>query len=211
MNENKTFIAKIRGFREKYLPYNEQMLRRLIYITMTIFMWLIIWSLVFKCSREDILVRNYSNLIVMTKKERILWDLIPFNYRGTDLYKYKQMLLTVLNLFVLAPLGVIFNYLFKRKNVLRDVAIVFGISFSIELIQFLTVLGNPATEDLITNVAGYFIGLLLFNLIFKRLSVKQSIWFFVSANVILLFAAGYSIVTTVRAFDTIIAIITKAI
>ena len=204
-------LAKLKIAREKYLPYNEATLRRLAIIMTVMYIWFLIWALVFKLGREDLLIRNYTNLKNMTYTERILWDLIPFNYRGTEYWKAHQVISTVLNCFVFAPFGVAFCYIFKKKNVWRDAAICLGISLLVEMTQLFTILGNPATEDLITNVAGCFIGFAFYQLILKRLSEKSSVWFFAVANLCLSIGVIYSLVTTAVAADTIFKIVTRAL
>ena len=51
---------------------------------------------------------------------------------------------------------------------MRDLGICFLISLFFELLQLFTMIGNFATMDLITNVAGYFVGLVFYELIFKK-------------------------------------------
>ena len=202
---------KLKLAREKYLPYDEATLRRLSIIAIAMFAWILIWALVFKLGSEILLVGNYTNLKDMTIEERILWDLIPFNYRGEGEYKFKLIMDTVLNCFVCAPFGVLFCYAFKKKNVLRDAAICLGFSIFVESLQLITTLGNPATEDLITNTVGCFIGFGLYHLIFKRISVKNSVRTLAVVNTLLVVASIVAIVTIGMAWETIIGIITRTI
>ena len=71
--------------REKFLPYNEVTLKRLVGTATAMYFWLIIWALVLKLGNEAILVGNYTNLKALTLRERIMWDIVPFNYRGEGL------------------------------------------------------------------------------------------------------------------------------
>ncbi len=211
-NQKKSIaLTKIKLFREKHLPYNEHTLRRLAISASIMFVWLFIWALVFKLGRVDLLERNYNNLIEMTLMERIMWDIIPFNYRGTEYMKFLQVVVTVLNCFIFAPFGVTFQYIFKKQNVLRDALICFGFSLSVEVIQTLTILGNGATEDLITNVAGYFIGLGIYFLIFKRLSAKHNVRIFAAFNVIFAITTVFSFVSTAMASEIIFKIVTRTL
>lgn len=204
-------LEKARAAREKYLPYTAKTLRRLVIWATVMFAWILVWSLLLKCGMEHLLIRTYSNLKGMTFEERLLWDLIPFNYRGTEYWIGLQILTTILNCFVFAPLGIAFCYLFKKQNLLRDALICLGCSMIIEILQLFTVLGNPATEDLITNTAGCIIGFGIYHLLLKRLSVKHTIWLFSASNVILIIATAISLVTTVGSFDVIIKIITRTL
>jgi glycopeptide antibiotics resistance protein len=197
--------------RENFSPYNEVTLKRLVIAATTMYFWLIIWALVLKLGNEAILVGNYTNLKALTLRERIMWDIVPFNYRGEGLYKVKIIMDTALNCLVFAPFGVAFGYLFKKTNILRDAALCLGLSLLIELTQLATMLGNPATEDLITNVAGYFIGFALYKLVFARLSVKNSVR--VMACVCIIFAAAtvFSIAATADSAEVICKIITRTL
>ena len=119
--------------REKLFPYNETTLRKLVISATVMYFWILIWALVLKLGDEGILIRNYTNLKELTLWERILWDLIPFNYRPAEGGLVNLLLDTLLNCFVFAPIGVAFGYLFKKTNILRDAAICLGISLLIEL------------------------------------------------------------------------------
>ena len=68
----------------KFISYNEVTIRRLALSALVMYIWILIWALVLKLGDAQTLIRNYQNLSVLTLKERIMWDLIPFNYRGTD-------------------------------------------------------------------------------------------------------------------------------
>ena len=204
-------LARISSLREKYMNSNQRNLHRLV-VTLTVMLaWLLIWALVFKLGNELLLTRNYTNLKELTLEERIMWDIIPFNYRGTPEMKLEQFRDTVLNCFVFAPFGVLLCYLFKKRSIIRDVAICLGFSVFVELLQLVTMLGNPAPEDLITNVVGYFIGLIFYHLIFKRISIKGCVTICAVANVICAIAVIFSLIMTVGSADIIIKIITRTL
>ncbi len=202
---------KIKNIREKYLPYNEETQRKLALSGVIMLAWILVWALIFKCCMEESLIGNYYNLRYMTIEERIMWDIIPFNYRGEGYYKMLQIISTVLNCFVFAPFGIAFCYIFKKKNVWRDAAICLACSLTIETIQIFTTWGNPATEDLITNVAGCFIGFGIYQILFKRLSVKQNVQIFAFANIALALVTVYSLITTVNTMDLIIKMLTNTL
>ena len=209
--ENKKcgITAKIKELQEKYLPYEEKTVKRLVLASAIMFGWLLIWALVLKLGREDLLLRNATNLSQLTLEERLLWDLIPFNYRGSDYEIELQKLTTLLNCFVFAPFGVMFSYLLSKKWILLGAPINLGVVFTIEVLQLATMFGNFATEDFITNMAGYFIGLAIYLLIFRRLNAKQNVIFFSGAVVILAVMTVISLVSTGMAMDTMIDILTR--
>ena len=191
--------------------YEKAVLRRLAVSATLMYIWILIWALVLKLGNAEMLTGNYINLKQLTVKERLAWDLIPFYYRGEGAYKTKIILDTVMNCFVFAPFGIMFGYVFKKRNILRDVAICLGFAVLIEFLQFITMLGNPATEDLITNPIGYFIGLVFYVLIFKRLSVRQSVKVAVVTNTVFGVTVAVSLVTVIRSAELIFQIITKTL
>ncbi len=200
---------KIRNLREKYLPYTEKTVKGLVIAAMVMFGWIIIWALVLKLGDEDLLITTYNNLKVLTPEERIMWDIIPFNYRGTEEMIVRQVIDTILNCFVFSPFGIMLCYLFKKKNIIRDAAICLGISVMVELIQLATMLGNPAPEDLITNTVGCFIGYGVYYLIFKRMSTKSTVILAAVVNIVFGIVTIYSFVTVIGAADVIYGIITR--
>ena len=197
--------------RAEHLLKNKTKTRRLAISCAIMFSWLLIWALVFKLGSETLLIRNYTNLKDMTFKERILWDLIPFNYRGDEYWKSRQILDTVLNCFVFAPLAIFLCYVFEKRNLFRDVAICFGIAALVEATQLFTILGNPATEDLITNTLGCFIGYDIYCLILKRISLRKSAILLTLVCVMISVATAFSLVTTAMSADVIFKIITRTL
>ena len=205
------FSTKLRNFQQKYLPYNGQTVAKLAKLAVILWSYLLVWALVFKlCSQSEILM-NYGNLKNMTVTERIIWDLIPFNYRGTDYLVKLQKLNTVLNCFVLVPFGVLFCYTFKKQNLLRNALICLAFSLGIEMLQLSTTFANPATEDLITNTLGCFIGYGLNALLFKRTSHKTKVVVLALCNVLMIGAVVYSVFTFVGSWNIIYGALTRTL
>ena len=186
-------------------------LRRLATAATLMLIWLFIWALVLKLGSEILLVRNYTNLKDMTFRERIEWDLIPFNYRGTEYWQMRQRIDTLLNCLIFVPFGITLPCIWKKRTVLRGAAFCFGFVTFIELAQLLTMLGNPATEDFITNTFSFFVGCALYRLVFRRLSEKGSVRLFRCANAVLLLMTVFSIVTTVGSAEVIYKIVTRTL
>lgn len=209
-NERRSSL-NLSSVRAERLLDNKNKIRRLAIACAIMFSWLLIWALVFKLGSETLLIRNYTNLKDMTFKERILWDLIPFNYRGDEYWKSRQILDTVLNCFVFAPLAIFLCYIFEKKNVFRDAAICFGFAVIVETTQLFTVLGNPATEDLITNTLGCFIGYTIYCLILKRISLRKSAILLTLVCAMISVATAFSLVTTAMSADVIFKIITRTL
>lgn len=186
-------------------------LRALATVASVMLFWLLLWALVLKCSNEFLLMRNYENMKDMTVKERILWDLIPFHYRGTEAQKVQLFVDSVLNCFVFAPLGITLCYAFKRPGLWRNLAICFASSVLIELLQLVTMLGNPAPEDLITNLVGAVIGFAIYRLLLVRVPRIWCIRLLAVVNLLLVAATVVSVITTVNAADVIFKIVTRTL
>lgn len=205
------FSSKLEDTSIACLSYGRKTVKRLALLAIGLIGWLLVWALVFKMGDEVMLRRNYLNLKIMTPVERLLWDIVPFRYRGDDYWMSLQKLTTLLNCVVFVPFGVLFCYVFRRQNVIKNVAIGLGISIFIEMLQFVTMFGNPATEDLITNTFGCLVGYVLNALLFRHLSNKTKTIVLAISNVLLVVATIYSIVTLVGAYDTIYGIITRTL
>ena len=193
------------------LPHEEIVLRRLAITLTAMLIWLYIWVLVLKLCNHELLIRNYNNLKVLTLKERILWDLIPFNYRGDEATKRMLFVDSLLNSLVFAPLGVLFCYIFNQKRIWRGMALCLAFSLFVELLQLLTMLGNPAPEDLLTNMIGYFVGVALYQLLLKRLRTRQSVILFSVFTVICAAATLFSLFTTIQSMDLLTKILSKTL
>ena len=190
---------------------SEKTIRMLAIAATVTFAWILIWALVLKLGSEIMLVRNYYNLRYMTLEERILWDIIPFHYRGEGEYVMRQVLNTILNCFVLAPFGITLCYVFKKPNVWLSAALCFGFALCIEILQLFTVVGNPASEDLITNTASCFIGYAIYHFFLRRMTSKQTSRFLAISNVVLGIGVIFSLVTIAIASDTIFKILTRTL
>ena len=193
------------------LSYNEKTLRRLAISLTAMLAWLLIWALVFKLCDRETLIRNYTNLKDMTLIDRIKWDLIPFNYRGEGEYRARLIMDTALNCLVFAPFGVTLCFVFKKPNIFRDASFCLAFSLIIEALQLFTTVGNPATEDLITNVFGYFIGFGVYHLLFKRLTVKQGVITFAVFNSVAALLTIFSLVSAAITAPLIYQLITKTL
>ena len=199
---------KIKDLWNKYVSYDEKMLRRLVAIATAMYFWLLVWALWFKFNDNSSVTLNYLWLSKMTTWERFTYDLIPFQIRYDH---FNQIMQIFANSVIFAPFGVLLNMLFKKENIWRDAAICFFVSLGFELLQLFTLIGSFATADLIMNTAGYFIGLLVYRFIFKKLSVKFNVMFFLITNLLAFAVVVFSVIRTVIYIDPIIAILTKSI
>jgi glycopeptide antibiotics resistance protein len=152
------------------------------------------------------LTANYCNLSELTLTERFLYDIVPFRTRQNHT---EQWLEFFANSLIFAPYGVLLNYLFKKRNIFRDVALCFLLSLSVEVFQLYTMLGGFATVDLIMNTLGYFVGLVFYYLLFKKRSVRTCVWICRVFNLLLLPVVAYVVYTTVQNWQLIVDIATQ--
>ncbi len=113
--------------------FSERTLKGLAGATLIMLVWLLVWMLVFKFCNEYMLIRNYSNMGNMTVLERLEWDRIPFNYRGTEYEIMQQRITSVQNCFILTPFAVVLQYLINRHRILTGAIVYFLPILSIEL------------------------------------------------------------------------------
>lgn len=192
--------------KESFFTYDERVLRREVIYATVLYVFILLWMLIFKFSNAEMLARNYKNLSELNLRERFLWDIVPFYTRQNHTL---QRLEFVANSLVFAPFGVLLNYLFKKRCIIRDFALCAGFSLAVEVFQLYTLLGGFATADLIMNSLGYFVGLVLYYLIFKKRTVKTCIWTCRIANAIFLPLFIYALVTTLQNGELILSILTK--
>ncbi|MBO5907112.1 MAG: VanZ family protein [Clostridia bacterium] len=184
---------------------DEKMFKGLVAVASVSITLLLVWALVFKCGSTIMLERNYHNLRQFTTVERIMWDIIPFNYRHEGVWHVREVLETVLNCFVFAPLSFTLCFFFKRGKCIKAAAVAYLIAICIEISQIFTAWANPATEDLITNLAGAIIGSLIYLLLFRRPYTKKTARLWIVINVLLCALVVFATVTMVIAGELILS------
>lgn len=172
-------------------------------ITIILYIIVLVWVILFKFGQVYHLTVNYRNLTTLTTKERFLYDIVPFEFT----YPIKMQKLEVfLNSLIFAPFGVLLCIKDNKIHIIKHTLFCFGLSLIFEITQFFTLLGGLATDDLIMNTAGYFIGLVFYILIFKRLSVKANLKVIKVSNIILGVILGVAFITMIEAFPVVIDI-----
>ncbi len=189
-----------------WLVYDERTLRREVAVATSLYIFILLWGLCLKFGNAEMLARNYINLSELTLRERFLWDIVPFYTRQNHTLQWLEFFA---NSLVFAPFGILLNYMFAKKRILRDFALCVGLSLSIEVLQLFTLLGGFATVDLIMNSAGYFVGLGLYYLIFKKCSAKTCVWVCRVFNLVFLILFVYALVTALQNGELILSILTK--
>jgi glycopeptide antibiotics resistance protein len=192
----------------KRLICNERALQKAAVFATCVYVVVLFWALWLKFNDFHMVVLNYQWLSKMTLKERFLYDIIPFQIRFDFANQFVQF---PANAIIFAPFGVAFQHAFKKKNIWRDLAICFGVSLAIEVVQLFTIIGNFATADLIMNTLGYLIGFALYRWIFSKLSLQKTVWLYRIVNALLLITVSVAIVTTVCNRELIHAILTRTL
>lgn len=211
----KEFFLREKGFgvdiwrnRRMLVACNEGALHRMLICSIVLFCIWLLWALWLKFNNTGSILDSYYYFSPLTLRERFSFDINPFKIPIFQWWRSDEILA---NSIVFAPFGALFNMLAKKKNIWRDLAICFGISLSIELLQLFTTIGVFATIDLVTNTFGYLFGYAAYELIFKKLSVKTKVWFLRIINVCVFIWLCFAAVNTARNMDVIIGIITRTL
>ena len=165
-----------------------------------------VWALYFKFGDINEVRFNSSKIAQLSFKERLLFDIIPFDFRNTK-QKALHFLLNILNLIVFIPLGVAFSMRNKEIKWKRHALICFLISLVFELIQLFTIIGGFASDDLLMNTLGYFVGALIYYLIFSKFSDKVNYYIIIASDILLTIVVIFAIITIAPKFYEYIEII----
>ena len=111
------------------------------------------------------------------------------------------------NMIIFAPFGIALPLINKKIKILPQVLFCFCLSLIIEVTQYFTAIGGLASDDLIMNTLGYFLGLVFYILIFKKLSDKTNYRVLLIVDVLLCIIAVIGVVTVAPSFNRYIEII----
>ncbi|MGM0124914.1 hypothetical protein IGI37_002308 [Enterococcus sp. AZ194] len=104
-------------------------------------------------------------------------NLVPFDSIQSYLYIYemgtRKLTFNVNiwgNILMFLPLGIYVPLIRKKGSFFQTMCLLLGISVSIEVIQYLLILGSADIDDILLNVTGGFLGWLLYRLllVFRR-------------------------------------------
>lgn len=183
-------------------------MKYLIVIAFILYILLLLWALWLKFGDVKTITMNYYTLSRMNYYERFTYNINPFKLQNACLEGYIQI---GLNAVIFFPFGILLRMMFEKKNILRDLFICFLISASIETIQFFSCIGAFATADLIMNTLGYFLGLAIYWLIFKKFPKKAQYITYVIVDILLLIAVVIGIIVTIKYFDQYLILLKKEI
>ena len=124
--------------------------RSLLALYLLVLIWLVLFKLKFNIST----VLNYQHRSL---------NLIPFAAPSitNGRINYGEMML---NCLFFIPLGLLLNVNFKNSGNLAKVVFITVFSLTVELIQYIFAIGATDITDVITNTAGGFLGLKLYEL-----------------------------------------------
>lgn len=171
-------------------------------LTLSLYLILLIWIVVFKANYSVIPLR-YVLTKAMTLKERFMLGCYPYkNLIECDGGDFSIRLLEhFLNIIVFLPFGFLLPFFIKKKTVLFTSLIFIFATIGFELHQLFTWLGGFDVTDLINNTLGGFIGIAIYKLIFSKFSDHAVNRISFVANVIFTPIALFAIYNTIKHFD----------
>lgn len=111
------------------------------------YIFILLWLVLFKFS--------YDPIAVIRDIQMRSLNLIPF----TRAHKGEM----IANLVAFIPFGVLIGVNFKQAAFRSKIAVIFGFSLALEIIQFALAIGVADITDIIMNTLGGFIGLAAYN------------------------------------------------
>jgi glycopeptide antibiotics resistance protein len=120
----------------------------------------LLWLVLFKTSTD------FSSVLLHYQSRSL--NLIPFAS-----YAHGAAREMIDNLVVFIPLGLLLGVNLKHVSFWRKLAFIFGLSFVLEILQYLLAIGATDINDVILNTAGGLFGLALYALNSKYLDNKK--------------------------------------
>lgn len=99
-------------------------------------------------------------------------NLIPFHY-STSVGGPFHIQEIRDNVLIFIPFGILLSMLASRMKLRSKILIILGTSLALETMQFVLAIGGTDITDLITNVSGGAIGIVLYALLLKAVKDKQ--------------------------------------
>lgn len=151
------------------------MFNKLILISLTLYLAILLFGIMFKSMMPNDLIANYEFLSSMTIEERLDRGLKIFEFYKIE-YELgiikRTIILDVLNMIVFVPLGILLTHFFNKNRVFKSTIVVFLIALFIELFQLTTIIGAFMLNDLIINVIGGLIGASIYVIVIKSKNYK---------------------------------------
>lgn len=177
-------------------------------IGIILYVLFLIWVVYFKMGLIDLVWHNAYSISHLTPLERFLFDIIPFDLSNSPESQHlTQIFDEFFNMIIFAPFGIALPLINKKIKILPQVLFCFCLSLIIEVTQYFTAIGGLASDDLIMNTLGYFLGLVFYILIFKKLSDKTNYRVLLIVDALLCIIAVIGVVTIAPSFNRYIEII----
>lgn len=144
--------------------------KKLISLLILVYFIILIWIIVFKCN--NIASLHIEKNRAMSISERITNKAIPFKHTFEAIFYHNstlEILALIFNIICFIPLGSLFRY-FKSSYQTLFICGVF--SLAVEIFQLFSGWGGPDIIDIVLNILGAWLGVLIFRYILSRLSVK---------------------------------------
>ena len=176
-------------------------LEKLVKALFTVYIILLVWTIIFKCGMIDYLMDFYvESASKFTFSYRFYRSIIPFmKIYLTDsgpIIRRSVATTDILNVCAFIPFGFLAYYL-NGKNAKRTLRYALLTTCLFEAVQFFTLLGAFATKDVITNFCGAIIGILLFRVCtaMKLGQVRSSfVIALICLSTVAIFVAAYTII-----------------
>ena len=139
---------------------------------LAMYLLILVWLVLFKFTLDLSPILDYQTRSL---------NLIPF--AGLSRNNLRE---TIYNFVVFIPFGLLLSVNLKRANFWRRLAIILGFSLAAEITQFVFAIGITDITDVITNTAGGFLGLILYDLLNTVVDTKKLDRSIVIAGTILL-------------------------
>lgn len=181
---------------------NNSKSKALLYSTFTLYMVILVWIVIFKVNYHWVTeIRHYYN--GLTIAERLGKSIIPGYtiikaYRTAGIAGLDQHFLNVL---AFLPLGILLPFFINKKPYLFTTVATVSLTLFFELEQLFSGIGSYDSSDLLTNTLGGIIGMLLYKVLFQKLSDRDLNYTSLVINIIATPIAVYAIVNTILHFD----------
>jgi glycopeptide antibiotics resistance protein len=175
---------------------NKALNKKIMAILIAVYFVILIWIIVLKLGQYELL--HIEDNLAKSLEERLFRYTYPFESLITvaefdfsiEYYCYP------LNIILLIPFGILFRFFFNNK---ATFLILFSFILGVEIFQLFTGMGGIDITDILFNVLGGVIGMLLYNKFRHKMSdstinkiTKIHLWIFAP---VALFVIGYTIYT----------------
>ena len=148
----------------------DRIFKALLCLSFFAFVILLIWGIYFKANQYSSVIKNYKRNLHRDLWGRFTYNLIPFD----KLVKSPKSVIKdfILNTIAFLPFGIYLPLLSKKHSLFKGALFCFCFSLCFEIAQLFTRVGSFSSNDLIANTLGYFLGILIFNLVENKISKK---------------------------------------